>query len=36
LNGILEVPVPVSPKLAGRKIPVQVGTGEEQKQLKAA
>jgi HSP20 family protein len=35
-NGILEVRMPASPKVVGRKIPVQVGTGEAQKQLKAA
>jgi HSP20 family protein len=35
-NGILEIRVPVSPTLAGKKIPVQVGAGEEKKQLKAA
>lgn len=35
-NGILEVRMPASPKVVGKKIPVQVGAGEAQKQLKAA
>jgi len=35
-NGILEIRMPASPKLVGRKIPIEVGAGEGQKQLKAA
>ncbi len=35
-NGLLEIRMPASPQLAGKKIPIQVGTGEEKKQLKAA
>ena len=35
-HGILEVRMPASSKLAGKKIPIQVGVGEAPKQLKAA
>ena len=35
-HGILEVRMPASPKLIGKKIPIQVSAGEPQKQLKAA
>ena len=35
-HGILEVRMPASPKLVGKKIPIQVTAGEGQKQLKAA
>jgi len=35
-HGILEVRVAASPKLVGKKIPIQVSSGEAQKQLKAA
>jgi len=35
-DGLLEVRMPASPKLVGKKIPIQVGAGEEKKQLKAA
>jgi HSP20 family protein len=35
-HGILEVRMPASPKLVGKKIPIQVTSGEGQKQLKAA
>lgn len=35
-HGILEVRMPASPKLVGKKIPIQVTSGEDQKQLKAA
>jgi len=35
-HGILEIRIPASPKLVGKKIPIQVTSGEAQKQLKAA
>ena len=35
-HGVLEVRMPASPKLVGNKIPIQVSSGEAQKQLKAA
>ena len=35
-HGILEVRMPASPKLVGKKIPIQVSSGEAPKQLKAA
>jgi HSP20 family protein len=35
-DGLLEVRMPASPKLVGKKIPIQVGAGEEKNQLKAA
>lgn len=35
-HGILEVRMPASAKLVGKKIPIQVTSGEGQKQLKAA
>jgi len=35
-HGILEVRMPVSPKLVGKKIPIQIGSGEAPKQLKVA
>jgi len=35
-NGLLEIRMPASPKLVGKKISVQVGAGEEKKQLKVA
>jgi HSP20 family protein len=35
-DGLLEVRMPASPKHVGKKIPIQVGAGEEKKQLKAA
>ncbi len=36
VNGLLEIRMPASAQLAGKKIPIQVGAGEEKKQLKAA
>jgi len=35
-HGIIEIRVPASPKLAGKKIPIESGGGEAPKQLKAA
>jgi HSP20 family protein len=35
-HGVLEIRVPASPKLVGKKIPIEIGAGEPQKQLKAA
>ena len=35
-HGILKVRMPASAKLVGKKIPIQVTSGEGQKQLKAA
>lgn len=35
-HGVLEVRMPASPTLVGKKIPIQVSAGEVQKQLKAA
>jgi HSP20 family protein len=35
-DGLLEIHMPASPQLVGKKIPIQVGAGEEKKQLKAA
>ena len=35
-HGILEIRIPASPKLVGKKIPLQVTSVEAQKQLKAA
>jgi HSP20 family protein len=35
-HGILEVRMPASTKLVGKKIPIQIGSGEAPKQLKAA
>jgi HSP20 family protein len=35
-HGLLEIRMPASPKLAGKKVPVEVGSGEAPKQLKAA
>ncbi|MFB3817117.1 MAG: Hsp20/alpha crystallin family protein [Candidatus Methylomirabilales bacterium] len=35
-HGLLEIRVPASPQLAGKKIPIEVGTGEPSRQLKAA
>lgn len=35
-HGILEVRMPASPKIVGKRIPIQVSSGEAPKQLKAA
>jgi len=35
-HGLLEIRIPASPQLVGKKIPVEVGSGETHKQLKAA
>lgn len=35
-NGLLEIRMPASPKLVGKKIPIEVGAGEVERQLKAA
>lgn len=35
-NGLLEVRMPASPQLAGKRIPIQVVAGAQKKQLKAA
>jgi len=35
-NGLLEIRMPASPELVGKRIPIEVGGGESQKQLKAA
>jgi len=35
-NGLLEIRMPAPPQLVGKKIPIQIGAGEEKKQLKAA
>ena len=35
-HGVLEIQVPVSSKLTGRQIPIQIGAGSDPKQLKAA
>ncbi len=35
-NGLLEIRMPASPKLVGKKIPIEVGAGDEKRQLKAA
>ena len=35
-NGLLEIRMPASPQLTGKKIPIQVGAGDEKKQLKVA
>ena len=35
-HGVLEVRVPASPKLVGKKIPIEIGAGETAKQLKVA
>lgn len=35
-NGILEGRLPASPKLVGKRIPIEVGPGPAQKELKAA
>jgi len=35
-HGLLEIRTPASPKLAGKKIPIEVGSGKTQQQLKAA
>lgn len=34
--GLLEIRMPASPQLVGKKIPIKVGSGEGQRQLKAA
>ncbi|RPH98977.1 MAG: Hsp20/alpha crystallin family protein [Zetaproteobacteria bacterium] len=35
-HGVLEVRMPASPKLVGKKIPIEIGGGEAPEQLKAA
>ena len=35
-HGVLEVRMPASPKIVGKKIPIHVNSGEAQKQLKVA
>ncbi len=35
-HGMLEITIPAAPKLNGKQIPIQVGSGEGQKKLKAA
>jgi HSP20 family protein len=35
-DGVLEIRMPASPQLTGKKIPIQVGAGDEKKHLKAA
>lgn len=35
-HGLLEIRMPASPRLVGKKIPVEVGSGEAQKKLKVA
>ena len=35
-HGVLEIHVPASPKVIGKQIPINIGSGADQKQLKAA